>query len=184
MRDMGVLEDKIVPEGTIQPKPKSPVKGPRRKEVVRNITVLDLFSGTGSVTKALSGLGYTIITLDSDRKWDAEFCVDILSWDYKRIFPVGYFDVIFASPPCTHFSKAKTVGFRNLDSADALVQKTLEIIQYFQPKKWFLENPRDGLLQKRPYMEGIPFIDVDYCQFSNWGYCKPTRVWGGNIFPS
>ena len=89
------------------------------------------------MTKALSGLGYTIITLDSDRKWDAEFCVDILSWDYKKIFPIGYFDVIFASHPCTHFSKAKTVGFRNLDSADALVQKTLEIIQYFQPKNWF-----------------------------------------------
>ena len=97
---------------------------------------------------------------------------------------MGYFDVIIASPPCTHLSKAKTVGFRNLDSADALVQKTLEIIQYFRPKKWFLENPRDGLLQKRPYMEGIPFIDVDYCQFSDWGYCKPNRVWGGNIFPS
>ena len=57
VRDMGVPEDKFLPEGTIQPKPKSPVKGPRRKEVVRNITVLDLFSGTGSVTKALSGVG-------------------------------------------------------------------------------------------------------------------------------
>ena len=51
----------------------------------------------------------------------------------------------------------------------------------FSTEKWFLENPRDGLLQKRPYMEGIPFIDVDYCQFSDWGYCKPTRVWGGHI---
>ena len=22
-----------------------------------------------------------------------------------------------------------------------------------------------------------PFLDVDYCRFSNWGYKKPTRLW-------
>ena len=27
-------------------------------------------------------------------------------------------------------------------------------------------------------MEGIPYVDVDYCQFVNWGYQKPTRIWG------
>ena len=27
-------------------------------------------------------------------------------------------------------------------------------------------------------MDGIPYIDVDYCQFSDWGYKKPTRIWG------
>lgn len=26
-------------------------------------------------------------------------------------------------------------------------------------------------------MGGIPYIDVDYCQFCTWGYKKPTRVW-------
>jgi hypothetical protein len=24
----------------------------------------------------------------------------------------------------------------------------------------------------------LNFIDVDYCQFSDWGYQKPTRIWG------
>ena len=27
-------------------------------------------------------------------------------------------------------------------------------------------------------MQHIPFVDVDYCQFADWGYQKPTRVWG------
>ena len=27
-------------------------------------------------------------------------------------------------------------------------------------------------------MANIPFVDVDYCQFSHWGYQKPTRIWG------
>ena len=26
-------------------------------------------------------------------------------------------------------------------------------------------------------MQGISYIDVDYCQFSEWGYQKPTRFW-------
>jgi hypothetical protein len=41
-----------------------------------------------------------------------------------------------------------------------------------------VENPRYGLLRQRPVMAGRPFIDVDYCCFSSWGYKKPTRVWG------
>jgi len=57
--------------------------------------------------------------------------------------------------------------------------KALEIILYFQPRQWFLENPRTGFLKERWYMQNIPFIDVDYCQFSLWGYQKPTRIWGG-----
>ena len=27
-------------------------------------------------------------------------------------------------------------------------------------------------------MKNIPYVDVDYCQFSDWGYKKPTRIWG------
>ena len=36
-------------------------------------------------------------------------------------------------------------------------------------------------------MEGIHYVDVDYCRFSNWGYQKPTRIWGlaeiGTLLP-
>ena len=27
-------------------------------------------------------------------------------------------------------------------------------------------------------MKNIPYVDLDYCQFSDWGYKKPTRFWG------
>ena len=27
-------------------------------------------------------------------------------------------------------------------------------------------------------MAGLPFIDADYCQYAQWGYKKPTRIWG------
>ena len=64
---------------------------------------------------------------------------------------------------------------RDFPYADSLVKKGIEIIQYFQPKFWFIENPQTGQLKSRPYMKGMAYVDLDYCQFSDWGYTKNTR---------
>ena len=42
---------------------------------------------------------------------------------------------------------------------------------------WCIENPRTGVLKSRGLLDSCSFIDVDYCQFSDWGYKKPTRLW-------
>ena len=141
--------------------------------------MLDLFSGTGSVGDAFRREGYDVVSVDNNPKYQPTIVADILAWDYKSAYPVRYFDVVFACPPCTQYSQAKTTGERDLDGADALVERALEIIRYFGPRLWFLENPRDGLLKTRQCVKDIPSVDVDYCQFSAWGYRKPTRIWGG-----
>ena len=145
---------------------------------VTALRALDLFSGTGSVTKELEGLGYIVVSLDRDPTASATRTVDIMEWDYREINP-GDFEVIFATPPCDQFSRARTTVARDLESADKVVQRTLEIIRYLRPRRWFMENPRNGLLGSRPYMQGLPYVDVDYCRFADWGYQKPTRIWGG-----
>ena len=123
--------------------------------------------------------GFRVVSVDCEEKFQPTIVADLLTWDYQNAFhPDIHFDVISCGPPCTEFSAAKTLGERNLELADKLVQKCLEIVDFFQPTFWFLENPRTGLLKSREYMEGIPFLDVDYCQFSDWGYQKPTRIWG------
>jgi hypothetical protein len=33
------------------------------------------------------------------------------------------------------------------------------------------------MLKHRPFMKNIPFLDIDYCQFSDRGYQNPTRLW-------
>ena len=80
--------------------------------------------------------------------------------------------------PCTEYSQAKTVGNRDLDLADRLVRRTVDIIKYFNPLLWWIENPRYGKLRERGILKGVVVLDVDYCQFSDWGYKKPTRIWG------
>ena len=65
--------------------------------------LLELFSGTESVGKVAEQLGYEVISLDLK---DADINCDILNWGYT-IYPVGHFDVIWASPPCDTFSRMK-----------------------------------------------------------------------------
>ena len=56
--------------------------------------VLDLFSGTHSVGKVASALGYEVVSLDLS---DATICCNILEWEYKTAFSVGYFDIIWGA---------------------------------------------------------------------------------------
>jgi site-specific DNA-cytosine methylase len=140
--------------------------------------ILELFSGTGSIGNYFATQGWEVVSLDSDPKTEATIKEDILAWDHT-VFPPGHFDAIWASPCCTHYSCARRSAKtpRNLELADSLVQRSLEIINYFNPKAWFIENPQTGLLKDRPFMVGICFTDFDYCRFSDWGYRKRTRIW-------
>jgi site-specific DNA-cytosine methylase len=141
--------------------------------------LLELFSGTGSVRKAVGHLFGEIVSIDILQKFEPTECADILKWDYKK-YPPGYFDAVWASPPCTEYSAilhGRPDRPRDLDLADSIVQKTIEIIEYFNPDKWFMENPQTGLLKDREFMLGLPFTDIDYCRYSDWGYKKRTRIW-------
>ena len=68
--------------------------------------LLELFSGTGSVGKVAKTLpeGFEVISVDNNKKANPTICTDILEWDYKQFEP-GYFEVIWASPPCDTFSR-------------------------------------------------------------------------------
>ena len=89
---------------------------------------------------------------------------------------MGYFDFIWSSPPCTEYSIAKQTGVRKIEEANRIVMKTIEIIDYFNPRIWFIENPQTGLLKKQDFMIGKPYMDVDYCKYG-MPYRKKTRLW-------
>ena len=134
--------------------------------------LLELFSGTRSIGTVAKKRGYDVVSLDLK---NADINCDILQWNYKE-YPTGYFDFIWSSPPCTEYSRAKTVGVRNIDEANAIVLKTLDTIEYFNPRIWFIENPQTGLLKNQEFMKWIPYKDVDYCKYG-FNYRKRTRLW-------
>ena len=59
--------------------------------------LLELFSETGSAGKVAREFGYDVVSLDLK---NADINCNILEWDYQQ-FPARYFDMIWASPPCT-----------------------------------------------------------------------------------
>ena len=139
--------------------------------------MLELFSGTGSVGKVALALGYEVISVDRDMP--ATHQCDIMNWDYKQ-YPPKHFNVLWASPPCTEYSRALTTRPRDIAAANLIVQKTLDILEYFEPTYWMIENPQSGLLKDQIEMWGIPFKDIDYCKYG-MPYRKRTRIWN-NIF--
>ena len=149
--------------------------------------LLELFSGTGSVGKVARKKGYEVISLDLK---NADINKNILDWDYK-VYDNNYFDLIWASPPCDKFSNCRNCNIgRRLKNGIILtkeileneietiglpiLRKTEEIIDYFNPKYYYIENPQTGRM--KDYIDK-PFYDVDYCKYSNWGYRKRTRIW-------
>jgi hypothetical protein len=137
-------------------------------EGIAPLRMLDLFSGTGSIACNFSVRGYETTRVDNNANFSPDIHIDILRWEYWHQ-PVGYYTVIAASPPCTEYSTAMTCRERRLEEADALVKRALDIINYFQPDFWFMENPQRGLLKGRPVVKGLSYVDVDYCQFCTWG---------------
>ena len=137
--------------------------------------LLELFSGTGSVGTVAKEMGWEVVSLDIDPKCEATHVADILSWDH-RLYPRGHFHFVWASPVCTHYSIARTTGGpRDLLSADRLVRRALDIVEYFGCP-WAMENPQSGLLKTRDLVRGLPFFDTSYCRYG-YGYRKTTRIW-------
>ena len=54
-----------------------------------------------------------------------------------------------------------------------------EIIDYFKPPLYFIENPQTGKM--KDYISDRPYYDVDYCKYSDWGMRKRTRIWTNKI---
>ena len=139
--------------------------------------IWDLCSGTGSVSRVWREAGHETLTLDIDPKCSPGICQDIMTWEYTY-FGLGPPDLIWCSPTCTQYSiarsKAKTP--RDLEGADAIVQRCLGIIAYWRPKYWVIENPQTGLLKTREVVQGLPYKAEDYCMYGA-PYRKRTRLW-------
>jgi hypothetical protein len=143
--------------------------------------LLELCSGTGSVGRAFAARGWDVVSVDCDPRAHASICCDLLQLTAAQCTERGPIDFVWASPPCTHYSCARTTGGpRNLEGSDRLVQKCLDIAAELGAP-FVMENPFTGLLKTRPVVAGIPMRVVDYCK---WGapYRKRTALWTNTEF--
>lgn len=153
------------------------------------MNVLELFAGSRSIGQAAESLGHNVYSSDLQPFDKIDYVVDILSFDINKV-PFSP-DLIWASPPCTSFSVAslghhwtggKKCYIPKTDSAllgIELAKATIQIISKFNPKYWFIENPR-GLLRKMPFMVNLNRQTVTYCQYGD-DRMKPTDIWTNNL---
>tara|TARA_A100000171_G_C2099788_1_gene129022 strand:+ start:32 stop:661 length:630 start_codon:yes stop_codon:yes gene_type:complete len=158
--------------------------------------ILELFSGTHSIGKEFEEC--EVISVDNDNKFKPTHLCDILEFDYKK-YSNNYFDYIHASPPCIMYSQTqismynrkkrhnvtgemiiwnKQIHEELMKISDKLVLKTLEIIEYFKPKYWTIENPFHNNwnnIRKRDFMKNFDYTIVNYCMY-NYPVAKPTII--------
>jgi hypothetical protein len=147
--------------------------------------VLELFAGSRSVGKVADQLGWEVFSSDFEAFEGIDYQIDILKFDVSKV-PFKP-DIVWASPPCTGFSvaaigrnweKTETDAIPKTDTARLgieLVKKTIEIIDYFQPQYFFIENPR-GMLRKLEIVQRFKRQGVTYCQYGD-DRMKPTDIW-------
>ena len=156
------------------------------------LRLLELFAGSQSVGKVAAELGIEVVSLDDmsvSGLPQPTFAENILGWDYRNQFEPGHFDFIWASPVCTYFSSMRfsmigrevdgEVFTREKFEQDIndyglpLLDKVLEIIDYFQPRKFFIENPNTGKMKQ--FLAG-PHSVVSYFAYG-MPWEKPTSIW-------
>ena len=143
--------------------------------------MLDLYAGLGGASEAFVRAGWLVDRLENNELITdplSKFYVDgithqdILTWDYRQL-PVGYYDFIWASPPCLEFSdaihsprsRARNRG-EEYEPDLTLALKAKEIIEYFNPGFWCVENVR-GARKEFTRIFGPP-----------WQIMMPFFFWG------
>ena len=90
-----------------------------------------LFSGTKSVGVVARAMGIEVVSLDISPKYQPDFIADILDFGVS-IWPNGWFEVIWARPPCTLYSVASNNP--KPTEGNTATRRCLEVIEYLAPK--------------------------------------------------
>jgi len=136
-------------------------------------TVLSLFDYSGIWSKPYLDNNYNVIRIDIKNG------INLLNWDYKQLQKVNVCLIAF---PCTDYALSGAKHFYRKDhdgtteKSQILLRKVKEILDYFNPVVWCLENPMSRIHKLNPWLGEIKFKFNPY-DFGD-GCQKMTWLWG------
>ncbi len=136
--------------------------------------VLDLFCGMGGWSIGFHREGFECVGLDIV---DVGYPYQFIHSDIRNFSGnngLGSFDVVVASPPCTEFSRLKTLyghGHNRKAPADPekgmeLVREAKRVIDEVNPKYWLIENVGGAIPHFKPFLGTPKFVR------------RPFHLWG------
>lgn len=137
--------------------------------------MLDLFSGLGGASEAfVQHPDWEVVRVENEPLLEGVECTRLMDvQDFLNSDLVGYYDLIWASPPCIEFStaynapgpKAQRAGEEFTPSLD-LVHAAKAIIECLEPKWAVIENVRGAIPHLTPIL-GAPTVILG--PFILWG---------------
>lgn len=136
-------------------------------------TVLSLFDYSGNWSNPYLNAGYDVWQID------IKHGCNILKWDYRKIRMVH---ICLIAMPCTDYALSGAKHFYRKDhdgttaKSQELMNRTKEILDYFKPEIWVLENPMSRIHKLNPWLGEVKFKFNPY-DFGN-SCQKQTWLWG------
>lgn len=137
------------------------------------LNVVDVFSGTGSVSAPFKRAGHNVLTIDWEPSHGADICDDIMNitaQDILDIMGVDHIDYVHMSPDCSTYSVAALGKHRNgiepksekAMFADRVLNHIIKMLAELKPKYYSIENPREcyETCPKWPISAAIPLPTV------------------------
>jgi hypothetical protein len=138
---------------------------------------IDLCSGKKGWSKPFE-IDHEVISIDINKKLKPTIQADVNYLPLrKKLNP----DVLLMSPACDNFTLMSNqwpkIGIKD---ALTLVGSCLEAVNYLQPKKWLMANPKGRLR----WFIGKPTNSIYYSDYDfNYKAQKPTDLWGNISLP-
>lgn len=125
--------------------------------------MLDLCCGLKGASQAMIRAGWNVLTLDVEAKFNPDILADLVTWEYDGPRP----DLIWASPPCTEFSRESMPWCRTGKDPDmSIVLACKRIIEQVRPRYWVIENVKGAIKYFAPLF-GRP--RASFGPFFLWG---------------
>lgn len=110
--------------------------------------MLDLCCGKKGASREFEKAGWDVTTVDINPKFSPSIVADV---NDLHLESPGYFDGVWASPPCTDFSKVslpaswKCNGGQHKTPDMRPFLNCVRIIRYLNPRWWVIENVRGAI---------------------------------------